>query len=124
MVIEVQCQEALAGGIAELGERYAAVEVGVGRSHWLWEVEQPEARGASVKFASAIVPETALSTPVVRSAAAMMTTAASAAAPLRRSSGRTSHLEMRTAGDFWCDYVLVVRNFVRIDLAVMIDVED
>jgi len=58
-------------------------------------------------------------------AAAMMATTASAAASFRRASTcRACQLEMGTPRDLWSDYSLIMSDFVWIDFAVVIDIEE
>jgi hypothetical protein len=97
-MIEIQREEALAGCIAELPQRNASVEVGVGRRDRLGKVQQTEACGSAIGFV-AIVPEAASA--AMMAAATMMTASASAAASvpgvLRLSAFDTGEFEMRPA---------------------------
>lgn len=121
-MIDVESEKSLPRRCPEFGGGYAAVKVGVRRNHRLWKIEQ------------SITPRTLMLVGIASSkeasapaAASMMTATMSSAtlAALPFLGGVAAiggHVKMPTR-DLGSDDILVARDFVGIDFAVVVDVQ-
>src|SRR5665213_3645025 len=134
-MVGVEHQKALARGVEEFLPRNAAIEVHVGRDHRLGDVEEGETAGALqarfelasiLAFALASIPAAAFAATALTHAAAAPAHSPASAAPAAAAASAAhpavaAHLHPDL--DFGRDVVLVMGDFVGIELAVVIGVE-